>query len=226
MKINYLITCSTETDTLNRLLKRIQGAIGDDNIVILADEHHSEETHNILGAFHHWAGCRLLTHPLNNDYGAHKNFGIEHCSGDYIFQLDGDELPPEALLGENLHALLEGNPLIEAYAVPRINDFKGVTPEHAKQWGWRLTMSPTYNRPIVNFPDYQWRIFRKDYPRISFTRRLHEKIEGYKANVALPATEEWAIYHDKTIEKQIETNMRYNQLFTQSENQGHNVFSK
>jgi len=33
-----------------------------------------------------------------------------------------------------------------------------------------------------------------------------------------------ALYHNKTIEKQIETNLRYNKAFTQAENQGHNVF--
>ena len=225
MTVSYLITCSNETDTLTRLLKRVQSVIGNDNIIILADEPHDEKTHNILGAFHHWAGGRLLTHPLNNDYGGHKNFGIEHCEGDFIFQIDGDEMPPDSLLGENLHALLESNPSIEAYAVPRMNDFRGVTEDHAKQWGWRMSTSPTCdNRPIVNWPDYQWRIFKRDYPRISFTRRLHEKIEGYETHVILPMDEEWAIYHDKTIETQIKTNLRYNQMFSQDENKGHNVF--
>lgn len=237
MKVSYLITCSTETKTLERLLDTVfQATEVDENhrdeILVLVDSKTEfgddvpEETSKILEHYTGFEGVTWLTHPLNNDYGEHKNFGIEHCSGDFIFQLDGDELPPEALLGENLHALLEGNPTIEAYAVPRINDFKGVTEAHARQWGWRLTTSPMYKRPVVNFPDYQWRIFKRDYPRISFTRRLHEKIEGYGANVALPADEEWAIYHDKTIEKQIETNIRYNKLFTQKENQGHNVFSK
>lgn len=224
MKISYLITCCNETTTLNNLLKRVGNSVmPEDDIVILADTNHGEETHNILGVFHHWCGSRLLTHSLNNDYGAHKNYGIEHCSGDYIFQLDGDELPPESLLGENLHALVESNPNVEAYAVPRINDFKGVTPQHAAQWGWRLTESPTYKTPIVNWPDWQFRIFKRDYPRISFLRKLHEKIEGYKEYSFLPADEDWAIYHDKTIEKQIETNLRYNKQFSVKDNKGHTV---
>lgn len=168
--------------------------------------------------------CKIIEHSLNGNYGQFKNEFIKASTKDFIFALDGDELPPEALLGENLHALLESNPTIEAFAFPRINDFRNVTSEHAKQWGWRLTTSPTYKRPIVNFPDYQFRLFKRDYPRISFTRRLHEKIEGYNQWVALPAEEEWAIYHDKTIEKQVETNLRYNKIFTQEENKGHSVF--
>ena len=55
-------------------------------------------------------------------------------------------------------------------------------------------------------------------------RRLHEKIEGYKTFVTLPTEEEWALYHDKTIERQIETNLNYNKRFTEAENHGHIVF--
>lgn len=228
MKISYLITCGNETDTLTRLLKTIQAVlIENDELVILMDQKYADEkneTHTILGAFHHCFGGRLLTHPLDNNYGAHKNYGIQHCEGDFIWQLDGDEFPPETLLGENLHDIIESNSAAEAFAVPRINDFRGVAEQHAKQWGWKLVNSPTYHRPIVNWPDYQLRIFKREFPRISFLRRLHEKIEGYNSYVCLPSEEEYAIYHEKTIEKQIETNLRYNKAFTQEENQGHNVF--
>jgi glycosyltransferase involved in cell wall biosynthesis len=227
MKVTYLITCSNEVGTLDRLFDTLYAVLGEDELFILQDDTKvCQETTDLIMQFFDDNRVSYYKHPLNNDYGGHKNFGIEKAKGDFIFQIDGDELPPEALLGENLHALLEGNPAIEAYAVPRINDFRGVNDSHAKQWGWRLTKSPTYNRPVVNWPDYQWRIFKRDYPRISFTRRLHEKIEGYGANTILPAHEEYALYHDKTIETQIKTNLRYNQMFTQDENRGHNVFSK
>lgn len=234
MKVSYLITCSTETTTLDKLFDAvIPTACKDDEIIILEDSSvDNPATEDSIMRLFDVANSTWIKHPLNNDYGSHKNYGIQACSGDFIFQLDGDECPPEALLGENLHALLESNPQIEAYAVPRMNDFKGVTEAHAKQWGWRLSYNarPSLNDktmgPLVNWPDYQWRIFKRDFPRISFTRRLHEKIEGYGASVALPADQDWALYHDKTIEKQIETNVRYNKLFTQAENQGHNVFNK
>lgn len=244
MKVSYLVTCSTETDTLRKLFDVLVPSAKqmDDGIIVLYDTDISKKmgkdhapTIRIIQAFadkmqseiFEKDTCHIFNHALENNYGAHKNFGIEQCKGDFIFQIDGDELPPEALLGENLHALLESNPTIEAYAVPRINDFRGVADEHAKKWGWRLTPSPLCeNRSVVNFPDYQWRIFKRDYPRISFTRRLHEKIEGYNTYVVLPADEDYALYHDKTIEKQIETNLKYNEMFTIEENQGHVVLPK
>ena len=223
--ISYLITCSTETETLNRLLCKIVNILGGDQLVILQDSSStSPYVKRLINDVLNNRSIVTYEHPLANDYGAHKNFGIKKCNGDFIFQLDGDELPPDSLLGDNLHELIHSNSDVEAYAVPRINDFRGVTPEHAKHWGWKLTISPMFNRPVVNFPDYQFRIFKKIFPRISYTRRLHEKIEGYNKYVLLPPEEEYAIYHDKTIETQVKTNLRYNIAFTQEENQGHSVF--
>lgn len=233
MKVSYLITCYNETQTLIKLLQTINfSKCSEDEIVIMYDlGNGTKETKQIMVDFSEGKSrsdvLYVDQYKLNDDYGAHKNQGIHFCTKNYIFAIDGDELPPESLLGENLRALLESNPTIEAYAVPRVNDFRGVTEEHAKKWGWRLTPSPMCeNRPVVNFPDYQWRIFKRDYPRISFTRRLHEKIEGYKTYVVLPAEEDYALYHDKTIEKQVETNLKYNEMFTKEENQGHVVLPK
>jgi glycosyltransferase involved in cell wall biosynthesis len=243
MKISYLICCHNETDTLTRLLNTIYEVLTleldseqnsstkhQDEIVILIDSQSATpQTMDIVDVFKTRCDIRqkeyrIIKHPLDNNYGSHKNHGIEQSSGEFIFQIDGDECPPESLLGENLHSLIESNPTIEAYTVPRINDFRGVTSEHAKQWGWKLTMSPSLERPIVNFPDHQWRIFKKEFPRIGFTRKLHEKIEGYKSYVSLPPDENYALYHDKTIERQMETNISYNKRFTVEENKGHSVF--
>ena len=199
-----------------------------DELIILEDPKDDKMTGlaiwNALEKLPPTGPVRHVQHLLNKDYGAHKNFGIEQCKGEWIFQIDGDERPPEALIGENLHSLLESNPTIEAYAIPRINAWTGLTVEHAKQWGWPLDMSPTYNRLRAAWPDYQWRLFKND-PAIRFKNRLHERIEGFKSYAALPAEEDWALYHDKTIETQIKTNIRYNEWFTDEENRGHQGFS-
>jgi len=222
ISLSYLITIKNEDSTLKNLLERIISLIEpSDEIIILDDFSDNSKTKQILLEYSNKINVRVCQHALDNDYGSHKNYGIEQCNGDFIFAIDADELPPETLLGENLHALLEENPGIEAYAIPRINDFRGVTELDARQWGWKLDISPTYERMRVNFPDYQFRIFLRSYPRISYKRRLHEKIEGYSKYCILPANEDYALYHDKTIEKQRETNGVYNILFTQEENRGH-----
>lgn len=238
MKLSYLVTCHNETTTLLNLLERVFPILGDDELVVLIDEGavDNQPTKDLLSGF---AGriasyniiekknVKILQHPLNNDYGGHKDWGAKKCSGDYIFQIDGDELPSEFLLGENLHTILESNKDIELIFVPRLNDFKGVTAAHAQQWHWKLTTSKldgvAEGRPIVNWCDYQGRIFKNEPARIRWDRRLHEKLVGHTSYSFLPAEEDFALYHDKTIEKQVETNLRYNQLFSQQENQGHQV---
>jgi glycosyltransferase involved in cell wall biosynthesis len=197
---------------------------GNDEVVILDDLSDSEETKTILSQASYRDYMRLYQHALDRNYGEHKNYGIQQCNGNFIFQLDGDELPPKSLIGKNIHALIDGNPTIEAFVVPRINAWDGLTSEHAKQWGWTLDMSPTYNRLRAAWPDYQWRIF-ENVSHIRFQKRLHERIDGFKSYAILPAEEEWALYHDKTIETQIKTNQRYNEWFTEEENRGHQGFS-
>lgn len=141
MKLSYLITCSSETTTLENLLSRLDNFIGDNNdeIVIVVDKP-SKETSDILCNWTRIPKINVYEHDLNNNYSEHKNWGASRCKGDFIFQIDGDELPTEILL-LNLKDIIESNPEIEAFWIPRINDFRGVTNEHAKQWGWRLTPS-------------------------------------------------------------------------------------
>ena len=231
MKLSYLISCHNETDTLFHLVSLLCETIekSEDEVVILDDFSDPSKTQDFiqdLCAFHNtkYGGrVKKIQHHLDNDYGAHKDWGGRQCTGDYIFQIDGDELPSEYIIGENLHTIIESNLNVELIFVPRINDFKGVQQHHAAQWGWRLSESPSLHRPIVNWPDYQGRIYKNKPGVIKWDRRLHEKIEGHKEYSFLPAEEEYALLHDKTIEKQIETNLKYNQKFSQQENQGHQV---
>ena len=228
MKISYLITCSTETDTLKKLLELILNVLGDDELIVLNDKDNtSEDTKKILIELAYKfsynivdkKNIKIIENSLAGDYGLHKNTAIEKCEGNFIFAIDGDELPSELTIGENLHAIIETNPEIECFVVPRLNLFEGVTLEHAKKWGWKLSMSKLYNKPVVNFPDIQYRIF-KNSPKIRYKRKLHERIEGYESYSVLPLEEEWCLLHNKTIEKQEITNIKYNELFTPEENQG------
>ncbi len=219
MKVSYLVTCSTETGTLKNLLERVIEFLGDDELIIVRDAPASEETNKIISSL--IVGDKravVFDHSLNNDYATHKNFGNSMCGGDYIIQLDGDELPSEYIVGENLHAIVEANPTVDMIHVPRINNFTGLTKGHAPLYGWNITEMPRYGL-VVNWPDWQTRIYRRS-DTIKWERRLHERIVGVKEFSHLPAEPDYAIIHDKTIEKQIETNTRYFRDFTPGENHG------
>lgn len=219
--LSFLVTCKNEGDQLKSLLDLLYRYREHNECIILDDFSNDQITIqtidyalNLDKKFfsHH-------KHSLNNDYGGHKNYGKSLCKGKYIFQIDADELPNEMLL-LNIKEIVESNLDIELFWVPRINDFKGVNQQNAAQWGWRLT--PYEDRLIVNWPDIQSRLF-KNLPHIGWKRKLHEKVEGAKTYTHLPYEYEYALLHTKTIQKQIETNIRYNQLFTQEENKGFSI---
>ena len=228
MKISYLVTCHNETSSLRKCIDVLQGYRGlESEIVILDDFSDNIETVEILDSTHLFEpDVRVVKHALDKNYGAHKNFGNEQCTGDWVFQIDGDEIPTPTLIA-NIKNIITENPNVELIFVPRINDFIGVTDIHARKWGWRLSSCPACDdRPVVNWPDYQGRIYKRIPERIRWDRRLHEKIEGYTSMATLPDDTDLALYHDKTIDTQEKTNIRYNTWFTEEENKGHNVFNK
>lgn len=225
MKISYLITTKNEEQSLINLLERlIKCRYKEDEIIILDDFTENKKTKEIITkSISENENIYSYEHKLDSDYGSHKNYGNEKCSGDWIMQCDGDEYPSDILIF-NIREIISTNIDVELIFVPRINEFRGVTEEHANQWGWKLTQSPlNKDRLVVNWPDFQGRIFKNDYPRIHWERKLHEKIEGHNQYAFLPADEELALYHDKTIEKQLETNLRYNKEFSVEDNLGHKV---
>lgn len=141
--VSYLITCSNEKQSLSNLLNSIELALEDTKnemvVVLDSDCKDNQDTKQIL--FNHRGNDSwYYTHSLNNDYSEHKNWGSKLCKNPWIFQIDGDELPTDTLLW-NVTNIIDSNPDIEAFWIPRINDFIGVNEIHAKQWGWRLTPS-------------------------------------------------------------------------------------
>lgn len=68
-----------------------------------------------------------------------------------------------------------------------------------------------YNTPIVNWCDYQWRIW-KNKPEIKWKNKVHEVLDGYKTYSTLPAEPEFSLKHPKGIERQKKQNAYYDTL--------------
>ena len=201
--ISIAITVCNEHKELETLLDYLsERALSPDyEVVVQIDEQNytPEVLHIIIdrGIKHHFF-------PLNKDFAAYKNELIKHCSGEYIFQVDADELiAPEMF--ESLPFILKANPEVDLYYVPRINTVSGITQEHIQKWGWR------YENERVNWPDYQTRIY-KNSPNIRWKNNVHEVIEGHKQFTMLPAVDELALIHHKSIERQEKQNKFYNTL--------------
>ena len=107
---------------------------------------------------------------------------------------------------KNLKPILEANPTIDLYWVPRVNTVDGITEEHINKWGWQVN-----EKGWVNFPDYQGRIWR-NRQNIRWKNAVHEVLDGYKEHTMLPAEEQFSFYHPKTIDRQEKQNAFYDTI--------------
>ena len=207
MKISYAITVCNELDEVIRLIDFIHKyKRPEDEICVLLDK--PKASQKLLDKLYNYSSVDWITlkeSAFQGHFADWKNELTRMCSGDYIFQIDADEVPNEYLI-ESLPEIFEANPTVEAYVVPRVNTVEGLTPEHIAKWGWHVN-----EKGWVNYPDYQWRIY-KNTPDIKWKNKVHEVIEGYKIMAQVPAYEDLSLYHPKTIERQEKQNNYYNTL--------------
>lgn len=203
MTISYAITVCNEIEELTRLLNFLQNTITEnDEIVIQYDETGvTPEVLDYLNIMEKMHKYKVVGFPLNKDFATFKNNLSNYCDGDYIFQIDADELPSEYLV-RWLPEVLESNPVDVIY-VPRINTVEGLTQSHIDKWKWNVNESGW-----VNFPDYQMRIY-KNKENIEWTKPVHETIIGWETFSNFPAQEEWCLSHPKEIKRQEKQNQFY-----------------
>ena len=214
MKISYAIPVCNEHIELEKLLSFLLEHIDEnDEIVVQCDKGNTTpEVYKVLNqADQSWQNnptkppIKVIEFPLNGHFSNFKNNLKEHCTGDWIFQIDADELPHESLI-TNLKELLKLNTNTEMLLVPRVNTIEGLTQEHINKWRWNVN-----EKGWVNWPDYQTRIIQNS-PKIKWQNKVHEQIVGISIKGALPMEEEWCLYHPKTIGRQEAQNSFYDTL--------------
>jgi glycosyltransferase involved in cell wall biosynthesis len=203
MKISYAILTHNEGDYIAELLTLLTTYKRDiDEIVVVDDYSDDEKTKSILNDFKD-----LITLDYRTFDGDHtqKNYLNSKCTGDYILQLDADELvKPEFL--EMLPELLEENNEIDLFIMPRINTVEGLTEEYIQKWRWSVN-----EKGWVNFPDWQMRLYRNcDW--VKWDGLLHSKIDGHKSYVFLPTEELFCMIHQKQLARQVEQNNLYDKI--------------
>lgn len=206
MKISYAVTVKDELSEIKRLIEfLLKHKRTEDEIVILYDTNGSFGVYDYLDTVDEIVNVHVIKDKFQGHFGDWKNLLTSYCTGDYIFQIDADEYPDEILV-LTLPEIFELTGDVDIMLVPRINTVEGITEAHIQRWGWTVN-----DKGWVNYPDYQWRIYRNS-PEIKWINRVHEVLTGYKTYATLPQRKEYSLYHPKTIERQVKQNEYYANL--------------
>jgi glycosyltransferase involved in cell wall biosynthesis len=177
--LSIAVIAMNEEANLPRTLASIRWA----DEIILVDSGSTDATVQIARDF----GARVFVEPWKG-FAAQKNFAIAQATGDWVLSLDADEeVSPE--LARQIRHLLDGEPPLNAYQIPRRNHFLGKPLRHGGYW-----------------PDLKLRLFRRGAAQFEL-RPVHEtmKTEGAEGRLTAPL-----LHHcNATLEEYIEHMNRY-----------------
>jgi glycosyltransferase involved in cell wall biosynthesis len=181
-KISVNVIARNEEDDIGDCLKSAR-LLADE--IVFVDMESSDQTKKIAQKL----ADKVYSHPQTGYVEPARNFGLEKCSGDWIFVLDADERITLNLAQLFKRKILQVDDNVGAMAVARKNINFGFW---LKKGGW--------------WPDYQVRFIRKK----SFTdwpKEIHSfpKIAGEIINIDTPFVH-LAI---KSIEEMLERTIRY-----------------
>ena len=243
IKVSYTMLTHNETDSLKRLLEQItKYKTTWDEIIIVDDYSDNLPTIKMLEWAQDDLGAKVFRNSLNGDFAQQKNFANAHCTNDYIFNIDADEIMPDFFM-ENYKEILFMNPNVEMYRLPRINTVEGITLAHIERWRWQISSLPTEikNIEMPNKGDeyqllkaynlvlhedgnkikyLQPMINFPDYQNriykrkeeIEWIEKVHERVVGYKKYASFPSEKNYCILHHKEIAKQETQNKLYDTI--------------
>jgi aspartokinase len=207
MKISYGLTVCNEHEEIKNLIEFIlENKQQEDEIVVVYDQ--NRVTDNVMNVLNGYEQVNSYPFNFQQNFLENKNFLNSKCTGDYIFQLDADEIPNYYLMAY-LPTLLETNEGVDLLITARKNIVEGLTPSHVHKWGWKVN-----EQGWVNWPDAQKRIYKND-PKIQWSgHQVHGMVSGYETYATLPFEEAFSITHNKTIDRQENQNDRYTKIET------------
>lgn len=147
--VSVIVIAKNEEANIRDCLESVRWA----HEIVVVDGGSTDKTVSIAKRFtrkvfvREWAG-----------YGAAKNFGLKHCTKDWVFSLDADERATPELADEILASVNSGNTMVVGYEVSRRAYFLGKWIQHC---GW--------------YPGYVIRVFRRKQGKFS-QEKVHEAL--------------------------------------------------
>ena len=207
MKLSYAITVCNEFVEIQKLIPFLLNTKRNiDEVVVLYDQANGDagiEEYLRATSVANPTGFMWHSNSFNRNFAEWKNSLTSLCSGDYIVNIDADEMPSHSFV-TNIAELLQDNSEVCMFVVPRRNIVLGITPHHIARWGWTKD-----EQDRINWPDYQMRVY-KNNKLIKWINPVHEVLTGFQTFAPLP--DEMYFDHIKSIEKQEKQTNLYSQL--------------
>lgn len=184
-KLSVSIITYNEESNIERCLKSLDFA---DEIVVV-DSLSQDKTVEICERY----GAKVI-HQKFLGYGQQKNLAGQHCSHDWIFNIDADEVVTEELR-ENILKAIESPNQLYLYKVSRLTNYCG---KWIRFGGW--------------YPNAVYRLYHKEKARWS-EPHIHEALyleDGTKPDHTLKG--DLLHYSFPTVKSQIMTNVKFAEL--------------
>lgn len=205
MGVSFAITVCDEYDEFVRLFNHLKNSMSiNDEIVVLYDTNKGDE--RIINFMSKNLSDNIIfyTSKFKKNFSEWKNLLNSLCTKNYILQIDADEMLTSEFI-KSIHLLLNENPTIDLYYIPRVNTVHGIETHHLAMWNWNID-----EKGRINYPDYQGRLYKKG---LKWEGKVHEKITGHQFYATLPLNHQFLyLIHNKTIDKQIKQNILYDSL--------------
>lgn len=199
--ISYGILVCNEAVELNRLLGNLTAYLRpEDEIVILVDGPKAPQA--VADIITLWQRtCENLNcyrSEFKGNFAEWREELASHCTKDWVFQIDADELVDLDLL-VHLSEIIEAGGDTEVFALARVNTVTGLTQEDIDKWHWNV------HGRLVNWPDWQLRLYKND-GTFHWVGEVHERLEiAGRIMKGLRS----GLYHPKDIDRQRRQNALY-----------------
>lgn len=137
ISISYAVTVCNELEEIKELLPVLyKNKKPQDEIVVLLDKPKAPpELIDLLYRYSSADHITLRESSFNGNFADWKNELTSMCKGNYIYQIDADEMV-DPIIFDNLHWILKMNSEVDIFLVPRINIVNNLGLSWIKKWGW------------------------------------------------------------------------------------------
>jgi hypothetical protein len=187
MRLSLLAIMQDEAALVARWHAGVTALPGIFDEMVVVDGGSVDQTVDVLDCI----GVNFHVNPFAGDFSAQRNYGIDCTSGDWIFELDADEIPSVPLLGGLRQIATDAEASgFDRIGIPRLNFH-----DHVLQPG-----------PGHRGLDYQYRLHQR---HCRWTGAVHEELTGHMARMELDLAHGHFIQHIKTAARFAERNAMY-----------------